>query len=1066
MPIRKNAVLAVLLIGGLLVAGLLESGGIRSGLAQSDPPVELPGSLPPDQGRPAVVPNGLSQHDPVTVVLSPRAGANLDKLARQVQDPASPLYRHFLTADQYRQQIAPDRTTFESLKTYFEGQGLSVVYEGPDNSLMTLNGSTTGFDRAFGTHSEYRQSSRGDQGFVNTTALRLPASLAGAVGGVAGFDSLHPAHPHLPDPTSRTISPSAVVTNTPASLRRAYNIDATGQTGAGSRVGILLWRPPDQSALANWQSYYGHNLNLNVIGNTTVLTDTVGLEANMDVEMVHLAAYDAGINFYSAYSAQDGDLTRALGQAVNDDLVSLSGSFGACERDKPAITINSYHVLFQKAAVKGIGLFFSSGDSGVYDCNGGGGTTGYVGFSSYPAGDDLVTSVGGTSLNRDSQTGAWVGETAWSCPTDAASAYRCLQQNGGSSEGGKTVNVARPGYQSTITPPNEPTFTNNAANTRLQPDLSMNADPASGVLVFFVGLDGTNNDYYSGGTSASSPLMAGIMALAAQSAGGKIGGINLFIYTNHTGAAWLSDVTSGYTGVTAKPGWDYTTGLGSLKDVKAFIAALGTTAARPYLRFNALSVSDAGAGNNHNNLIEPGETGQLQISLKNYGSAQASSVSASLSLLGSDPNVSLLTTNVNYGAIGVGATATGPAFTLQVSRNEACNTVLRLHLFVSYGTGYSYSYDFSLPLGATSLGSPVNYAYTGGPQPIPDAPANGLTTSLNLPTTARVGGLKVHLNITHPYDADLVISLVSPGGTRVKLTDSRGNSGANYTGTVFDDGATYFIGDPAHAQPPFGGSYQPEEALSTLLNEPAGGNWQLVVTDIGAGDVGTLNGWSLDLTPLVLTCAAVPNPVPTLGAIVPTVVQVNNPTFTLGVSGTGFVAASAVSFNGSPRPTTYVSDRQLLITVNPADINAVGSLPITVVNPSPGGGTTTALNLSVQAACPDLTVTLTGTLGCGSLPNALAKAGPGSTIGFALQLNPASPLTIALPGAVSLLGNVGLIAPCTTGGPAIIVQSAAGPALRTGAGNVVSGLWFKSPAGGPTLVSTGGTRLSCLKTTK
>ena len=801
-----------------------------------------------------------------------------------------------------------------------------------------------------------------------------------------------------------------------------------------------------------------------MIGNQQVVTDLVGLEANMDVEMMHLAAPDAQINFYSAYSPYDGDLARAISQAVNDDVVALSGSWTLCERDLAATTLNGYHSLFQQAAVRGTAVVFSSGDSGIYECTPAGVNT-VAGFSAYPAGDDLVTAIGGTSLSRNSQSGAWAGETAWSCPTGRADDGGCWQNNGGSSGGGKTVNIPRPAYQSAITPPVEPKFTNTATNTRVQPDLSMNADPASGVLVFYQGA-GVSNDYYSGGTSASAPLLAGTLALAAQQGGGKLGGINPFIYANYNGAAWRSDVISGYNGVTAKAGWDFTTGLGSVKDVKAFVDAFDGAAARPYLRFDSLTISDAGPGNNHNNLIDPGETVSLQLRLKNIGAAQASPVTANLSLLGANSNVSLPVSDVTYPAIGSGLSVTGGAFTLKLSLTEPCNDVLKLRLLVNYNNGYSYTYDFSVALGSSSLGSSVSYSYAGSPQAIPDAPASGLVSSLNVSTAARVGSLRVHVNITHPYVSDLVLTLISPAGTSVKLAASRGGAGQNFNGTIFDDSATYFIGDQAHATPPFSGSFQPEDPLASLKNEVAGGTWQLLATDVGEGLTGTLNSWSLDLIPATFSCAPVPSPVPTLTALVPATVQLNNPTFVLGVSGTNFVPTSSVVLNGNARPTVYVNSQQLLVTINPTDINTVGLLPLMVVNPAPGGGTTAPQSLTVTSACPDLTVTVSGGLGCGTLANALAKVGPGGLIGFALPLNPANPVTISLSGQITLPTGATLAAPCTLGGPAIILQASTGVALRPGAGNFINGLWFKS-AGGPTLAVTGGnSHFSCVKISK
>jgi hypothetical protein len=76
---------------------------------------------------------------------------------------------------------------------------------------------------------------------------------------------------------------------------------------------------------------------------------------------------------------------------------------------------------------------------------------------------------------------------------------------------------------------------------------------------------------------------------------------------------------------------------------------------------------------------------------------------------------------------------------------------------------------------------------------------------------------------------------------------------------------------------------------------------------------------------------------------------------TLTLLGSKFVSSSVVNWNGSPRPTTFVSPLQLQTTITAADLATAGAFPVTVVTPSPGGGTSSALTFTVIAA-PVLTV--------------------------------------------------------------------------------------------------------------
>ena len=94
----------------------------------------------------------------------------------------------------------------------------------------------------------------------------------------------------------------------------------------------------------------------------------------------------------------------------------------------------------------------------------------------------------------------------------------------------------------------------------------------------------------------------------------------------------------------------------------------------------------------------------------------------------------------------------------------------------------------------------------------------------------------------------------------------------------------------------------------------------------------------------------VKNPVPTTTSISPTPVTAGGNSFTLTVDGTNFNASSTVDFNGVGFATTYASSTQLTITVPATDIAVGGSDLITVVNPAPGGGTTSAQTLTVNLA--------------------------------------------------------------------------------------------------------------------
>ncbi len=87
--------------------------------------------------------------------------------------------------------------------------------------------------------------------------------------------------------------------------------------------------------------------------------------------------------------------------------------------------------------------------------------------------------------------------------------------------------------------------------------------------------------------------------------------------------------------------------------------------------------------------------------------------------------------------------------------------------------------------------------------------------------------------------------------------------------------------------------------------------------------------------------------VPAIAALNPSTVTAGDNGFTLTVNGSGFVSISTIQWNGSPLPTEYVSSSQLQAQVGAFDVANAGSASVTVVTPSPGGGASTALTLTV-----------------------------------------------------------------------------------------------------------------------
>ncbi len=93
---------------------------------------------------------------------------------------------------------------------------------------------------------------------------------------------------------------------------------------------------------------------------------------------------------------------------------------------------------------------------------------------------------------------------------------------------------------------------------------------------------------------------------------------------------------------------------------------------------------------------------------------------------------------------------------------------------------------------------------------------------------------------------------------------------------------------------------------------------------------------------------SLPNPKPAITTISPSTVTAGATAFVLTVNGTGFIAASVVNWNSSPRPTTFVSATQLQAGIKRTDVATAGTATVTVYNPAPGGGTSTGSRFTVS----------------------------------------------------------------------------------------------------------------------
>ena len=128
------------------------------------------------------------------------------------------------------------------------------------------------------------------------------------------------------------------------------------------------------------------------------------------------------------------------------------------------------------------------------------------------------------------------------------------------------------------------------------------------------------------------------------------------------------------------------------------------------------------------------------------------------------------------------------------------------------------------------------------PKPIEDL--NNLYDTIYIANEGTLVDLIVGLDVTHTYDGDVEIYLISPDGTEIDLCISHGGSGNNFTGTIFNDEADTPI---SQGVAPFTGSFRPDEELLTFDGLEIMGDWVLRIYDNALNDQGSLDHWCLDI---------------------------------------------------------------------------------------------------------------------------------------------------------------------------------------------------------------------------
>ena len=262
----------------------------------------------------------------------------------------------------------------------------------------------------------------------------------------------------------------------------------------------------------------------------------------------------------------------------------------------------------------------------------------------------------------------------------------------------------------------------------------------------------------------------------------------------------------------------------------------------PHIEESAHTATPSCAGGSGGSLIDPGEDVSLSVTAHADGTGGVTGVSGVLS--SSTPGVTVTQNTSTYPNLAADGSSpnTGPNYAFTVDSSVPCAASLDFQVQFTSNEG-SWSDTFSLTMGSTPA---VTNSYPSTDVPKVIADLQTVTSSVVVADTTTVSDVNVkNIGITHTFDGDLILTLISPVGTRVRLINRLGSSGDNFTNTVFDDEAATPI---ASGTPPYTGSFIPDQPLSAIDGQPANGTWKLEVQDAANVDTGTLNSWTLELT--------------------------------------------------------------------------------------------------------------------------------------------------------------------------------------------------------------------------
>jgi len=554
-----------------------------------------------DRGR---VSDGLVlDHMLLQLQRSPQLEQALEQYTKELQDPSSANYHHWLTAAQFGQQFGADDTDIRKVTNWLETEGFTVNQVYPNRIVIDFSGSAGQVRQAFGSEM-HNLDVKGEAHIANMSDPQIPAALAPVVVGVVSLNNFRPRAMNKPRINyTYTSGGSTLQAVVPADLATIYNLNplfAKGITGNGQTIVVI--EDTNVYSTADWTTFRSKfGLSSYTTGSFTqvhpgncsnpgVVAGNDG-EAILDAEYASAAAPGAAIQLASCSdtSTTFGGLIalQNLLNASSTPPALVSISYGECEAENGATANAAYSKTYQQAVTEGVSVFVSAGDEGAASCDAdldyATHGIGVSGFASTPynvavGGTDFGDTYAGTTstywnTSNTSTFGSaksYIPEIPWndSCASSLFAAYYGYSGSAGSSGfcnsstgeeyyettasgsggpsgcatgspsttgivGGSCAGYAKPSWQSLVGNPKD--------NVRDIPDVSLfAANGAWNHYLVYCWTDTRNGGAScsgapstwsgAGGTSFSSPIMAGIQALVNEHTGSRWGNPNPVYY--------------------------------------------------------------------------------------------------------------------------------------------------------------------------------------------------------------------------------------------------------------------------------------------------------------------------------------------------------------------------------------------------------------------------------------------------------------------------------------------------------------------------------------------------------